>query len=134
MPSQQEQGIGAFASKLDPQPLESEDDKWRERARAFRSWSGRFFGGALAEIYEHVEGHRNDSATIPDLALTSLTFDAGLLRNISTDHVDERTSTAVGAQGDRAGGWKRVDFSADDMTGFNSHDSFETCGFAGNHV
>ena len=36
-----------------------------------------FFGGALADIYEHVEGHRNDSATILDLALTSLRFDAG---------------------------------------------------------
>ena len=29
--------------------------------------------------------HRNDPATIPDLALTSLRFDAGLLRNISTE-------------------------------------------------
>ena len=44
-----------------------------------------FFGGELAEIYEHVEGHRNDSATIVDLALTSLRFEAGLLRNISTE-------------------------------------------------
>ena len=42
------------------------------------------FGGAQAEIYEHVEGHRNDSATILDMALTSLRFDAGLLRNILT--------------------------------------------------
>ena len=36
-------------------------------------------------IYEHVEGHRNDSATILDLALTSLRFDEGLLRHISTE-------------------------------------------------
>ena len=85
MPPQQEQGIGAFASKYQPQPFEGEDDKWREWARVFRSWSGRFFGGALAEIYEHVEGHRNDSASILHLALTSLRFDAGLLRNISTE-------------------------------------------------
>ena len=85
VPLQQEQGIGAFfASKYQPQPFEGEDDKWREWARVFRSWSGRFFGGALAEIYEHVEGHRNDSATILDLALMSLRFNAGLLRNIST--------------------------------------------------
>ena len=55
---QQEQGIGAFASES--QPFEGEDDKWREWARVFHSWSGRFFGGALAEIYEHVEGHRNE--------------------------------------------------------------------------
>ena len=47
--------------------------------------SGRFFGGALADFYEHIEGHSNDSATILDLALTSLRFDAGLLRNISTE-------------------------------------------------
>ena len=80
VPLQQEQGIGAFASKYQPQPFEGEDDKWREWARIFRSWSGRFFsGGALAEIYEHVEGHRNDSTTILDLTLSSLRFDAGLL-------------------------------------------------------
>ena len=85
MPLQQEQGIGAFAPKWQPQPFEGEDDKWREWARVFRRWSGRFFGGALAEIDEHVEGHRNDSATILDLALTSLRIDAGLLRNISTE-------------------------------------------------
>ena len=42
-----------------------------------------FFGGALAEIYEHFEGHRDDSATILDL--TSLRFDEGLLRNISSE-------------------------------------------------
>ena len=36
-------------------------------------------------IYKHVEGHRNDSATILDLALTSLRFASGLLRNISTE-------------------------------------------------
>ena len=43
-----------------PQPFEGEDDKWREWARVFRSWSGRLSVGAQAEIYEHVEGHRND--------------------------------------------------------------------------
>ena len=55
-------------------PFEGEDDKWREWARVFRSWSGRFFGVALAAIYEHVEGHRNES----------LRFDAGLLRSPPT--------------------------------------------------
>ena len=85
VPLQQEQWIGAFTSKYQPQPFEGEDDKWREWARVFRSWSRRCFGGALAEIYEHVEGHRNGSATILDLALTSSRFDAGLLRNISTE-------------------------------------------------
>ena len=62
-----------------------------------------FFGVALAEIYEHVEGHRNDPATILDLALTSLRFDAGRAVSLA-EHVDERTSTAVGAQGGRARG------------------------------
>ena len=36
VPPQQEQ----FASKYQPQPFEGEDDKWREMARVFRSWSG----------------------------------------------------------------------------------------------
>ena len=31
-----------------------------------------FFGGTLADIYEPVEGHRDDSATTPDLTLSSL--------------------------------------------------------------
>ena len=43
------------------------------------------FGGALAAFYEHGYGHRNDLATIIDLALTTLRFDAGLFRNISTE-------------------------------------------------
>ena len=76
VPLQPEQGIGAFASKYQPQPFEGEDDKWR----VFRSWSGRFFGGA-----GHAEAHRDDSATIIDLALTTWRFDAGLLRNIPTE-------------------------------------------------
>ena len=50
-----------------------------------RSKAGRFWGGALSEIDEHVQGHRNDSAIILDLALTSMRFDVGLLRNISTE-------------------------------------------------
>ena len=85
MPVQQEQEIGAVASKRQLHPFEGDDDKWRERARVFRSCSGRFFGGALAEIYEQVEGHRNDSAIILDLTLSSSRFDAGLLRNVSTE-------------------------------------------------
>ena len=44
-----------------------------------------FFGGALAEIYEHFEGHRNDSATILDITLTSSRFDTGLLCLVSTE-------------------------------------------------
>ena len=40
---------------------------------------------ALAETNKHVEDHGNDSATILDLTLSSLRFDAGLLRNISTE-------------------------------------------------
>ena len=45
----------------------------------------KIFCGVLAEIKEHVEEHRNDSATILDLTLSSLKFDARLIRNISTD-------------------------------------------------
>ena len=55
-PAQQEQGIGAFASKYQPHTFDAEHDKWREWVRVFRSRSGRFFGGALTEVYEHVEG------------------------------------------------------------------------------
>ena len=33
VPQQQEQGIGAFASKCQPQPFEGADDNWREWAR-----------------------------------------------------------------------------------------------------
>ena len=40
VPLQQEQEIGAFASKYQPQPCEGEGDKWRDWARVFRSWSG----------------------------------------------------------------------------------------------
>ena len=32
MPLEQEQGIGAFASKYQPEPFEGEDGKWREWA------------------------------------------------------------------------------------------------------
>ena len=35
VPLQQEQGIDAFASKYQPQPLEGEDDKWRENGLEF---------------------------------------------------------------------------------------------------
>ena len=128
---QQQQGIGAFASKYQPHPFEGEDDKWRELSLVFRSWSGRFFGVALAEIYEHIEAHRIDSATIIDLALTSLRFDA-----VSrVDRVDKRTSTAVGVQGGRAGGVGSVSTSFPTMrTNFNGHDSFETRAIAGDHV
>ena len=65
--------------------LKGEDDNWREWTRVFRSWSGRFFGGAVAAIRDHGGGHRNGSATIIDLALTSLRLCAGLLRKISTE-------------------------------------------------
>ena len=44
------------AQSTQQEPFDGEDHKWREWVRAFRSWSGRCFGGALPEIYEHVEG------------------------------------------------------------------------------
>ena len=118
VPLQEVQGMGAFASKHQPQPFEGEDDKWREWARVFRSWSGRFFGGALSEIYEHVVGHRNDSASILDLALTSLRFDAGFLRNLSTVLHHVLIMLTRGRQSGR--GWKRIDFSSDDTNQFST--------------
>ena len=128
VPLQQEQRIGAFAPKYQPQPCEVGDDKWREWARIFCSWCGRFFGGALTEFHEHVEGHRNDSATINDLALTTLKFDAGLLRNIST----ELHHVLIMLTRGRA---QRVSTSSFTIsTSFNGHDSFESCGFVGNRV
>ena len=117
---QQQKEIGAFASKYQPHPFEGEDDKLREWTRVSAVGLDDLFGGALAEIYEHFEGHRDDSATILDLA--SLRFEAGLVRNSSTeavpriDHVDKWTSTTVGDQGGRAGGaGSASSFSSDDM-------------------
>ena len=114
---------------------------WREWARVFRSWSGRCFGGALAEIYEHIEGHRNDTASILDLALTSLRFGAGLLRNISTKlhHVlimltRGRAQRLVlkAAEPEVLEAYRLLLQRYEPVS--KSHDSFETCGFAGNHV
>ena len=51
----------------------------------FRNWSGRFFGGELADIYEHLESHSNDPATINDLDLTVMKHDPGHVRNIATE-------------------------------------------------
>ena len=65
VPLQKEQGIGAFASKYQHQPV-------RRR-------------GLQVERMGFSQLVRNDSATILDVALTSLRFDAGLLRNISTE-------------------------------------------------
>ena len=83
-PPQQEQGIGAFASKYQPRQFDGEDDKWQEWARVFRNWAGRFFGGAPAEDNERVEGHRNEPAAINDLTHTAQRFETGLVRNIAT--------------------------------------------------
>ena len=87
------------------------------------------FGGALAEIDEHVEGHRDDSATILDLALTSLRFEAGLLRNISTElhHVlimltRGRTQRSVKRQS--RNGWNRIDIFSDGMNQFRRSRKF----------
>ena len=81
VPLLQEQGIGAFASKYQVQPYEGEDEKWREWARV---WT--IFCGALEEIHENVEGHRNDSATI----LSSLRF----LRGVASQHFHRAVSCA----------------------------------------
>ena len=76
---------GARDQRVRVEVFEGEDETWRERAQVLRSWSGRFFGGALAEVYEHVEVHRNESATINDLSLTVLRFDTGLVRIIASE-------------------------------------------------
>ena len=94
----------------------------------------------MAEIYEHVEGLRNDSAIIIDLALTVPRFDAGLIRNISTELYHVLIILTRG----RA---QRLVLKAAEPEGLeaycflfrlyepvlNGHDSFETCGFAGKH-
>ena len=46
------------------------------------SQSGRFFGGALAEVCEHVEVHQNESPTVNHKALSLLTVH---VRNIATE-------------------------------------------------
>ena len=101
---QPEQGIGAFASKYQPQPFEGEDDKWRTWTGVFRSWSGRFVGGTLTEVYDHVDGHWSESATINDLAVSAPRCETGLVRNIATElshaliMLMKGTSTTFGAQ------------------------------------
>ena len=77
----QQSGIGAFAS----QPFQGERRKVARMGGLFRNWSGRFFGGAIKEVCEHVERHRNEPATIKDLALTTPRFEIGLVGNISTE-------------------------------------------------
>ena len=81
-----ERGIGAFASKYQPAPFEGEDDKWKEWCRVFRSWSGRFYDGRMAEIYDHIDAHRKDSANISELELaTAGDFEDGLVRVMASE-------------------------------------------------
>ena len=105
----QAQGVGAFASKYQPQPFKKASTRSGANGLEFFAVGlDDFFGGSLAEIYEYIKRHRNDSATLLDLALTSLRFDAGLLRNISTElyhvliMVTRGGALRVGAQGGRA--------------------------------
>ena len=58
-----------------------------------------------------LDSHINDPAAIKDLELALLKSGQGLVRNIATllyhvffDHINERTSTATGAEVSRAGG------------------------------
>ena len=110
-PTQQEQGIGAFASKDQPQQFDGEYDGGREFVGVLRRWSGRFFGGPLGDIYECLESHRNDPGTVNDLELALLNYDGGLVRNIATAG-NERTSTSTGAKDGRAGGLGPTTFSS----------------------
>ena len=59
VPLQQEQGTSLSRSK-------ARTTSGENGLEFFAVGLDDFFGGALAEIYEHVEGHRNDSATILD--------------------------------------------------------------------
>ena len=68
----QEQGIGAFASKYEPQPFEGEDTSGENGLE--------FFAVVLDDFlvvhwqkFEHAEGHRNDSATTLDLGCVFFT-------------------------------------------------------------
>ena len=65
-----ESGIGSFASKYQPPSFEGEDEKWKEWARVFRSWSGRFYDGELGVVYDHIESKRNEPVGIGDLPLS----------------------------------------------------------------
>ena len=65
----------------------------------------------MGDIYECLESHRNDPATVNDLELALLNYDGGLVRNIATAG-NERTSTSTGAQDGRAGGLGPTAFSS----------------------
>ena len=123
-PTQQEQGIGAVASKCQPQQFDGEYDGGRELLGVLRRWSGRLFGGALADIYERLESLRNDPATINGLELALLNYDGGLVRNIATAG-NERTSTSSGAQDGRAGGLGAYRLLFWEYEPFNCHGSRE---------
>ena len=52
----QVQGIGAFASKYQPQPFDGEDDRWREWVRVIRSWTSLCRNWQTsASIWRHTE-------------------------------------------------------------------------------
>ena len=76
------------------------------------------FGGALAEIYDHIEVHRNDSATFQDMTLTSWRFGAGLIRNISTELYHVLITLTSTKRQISPRGWKRIDFFSGVMNRF----------------
>ena len=80
-----ESGIGSFASKYQPPSFEGEDEKWKEWARVFRSWSGRFYDGELGVVYEHVESKRNEPAGISDLPLSLVSGREEKLRAMASE-------------------------------------------------
>ena len=80
-----ESGIGSFVSKYQPPSFEGEDEKWKEWARVFRSWSGRFYDGELGVVYDHIESKRNDSAGISDLPLSLVSGREEKLRAMASE-------------------------------------------------
>ena len=140
VPLQQEQGICAFASKYQPQPVEGEDDMWRECSSVLQLfWT--IFGGALEDIFAYVEGLQNDSATIIDLALTTLGFDSCLVRNMSMElyHVLIMLTTGraqrlvlKAAEPEELEAYRLLFRRYEPISSVTT--VFEPCGFAGNHV
>ena len=79
-----ESGIGSFASKYQPPSFEGEE-KWKEWARVFRSWSGRFYDGELGVVYNHIESKRNEPAGIGDLPLSLVSGRKEKLRAMASE-------------------------------------------------
>ena len=90
------------------------------RAPAFRSQSGRFFGGTLAEIYEQKVAYKKEPATMDDLVQTSQRSEPALIRCLLTEvyHIvimlTRRGAQRFVLKAVELGGWRR---GGDDISG-----------------